>query len=140
MKKIWIIIAVVLILGISFFVGNTSFDSDALWKDAIYKNNTELGKGSNSFVFEVVAGEKTVTFTINSNAETVGEALVENGLISGEEGAYGMYVKVVNGITADYDADKSYWSFCKNGEYMQTGVDRTELKDGEKYEFVYVKE
>ena len=140
MKKVWIILCVVLILGISLFIGNTSFNSDELWEDAVYKDNTELGNGEKSFVLEVVAGEKNVSFEINSDAETVGEALAENGLIAGEEGTYGLYVKVVNGITADYDINKSYWSFCKNGEYMQTGVDKTELKNGDKYEFVYIKE
>ena len=48
-------------------------------------------------------------------------------------------VKVVNGIMADYDVNKSYWSFSKNDEYMQTGVDKTDLTDGEHYELIYTK-
>ena len=47
---------------------------------------------------------------------------------------YGLYIKVVNGITADYDVDQSYWGFSKGGEYMMTGVDGTPFADGEVYE------
>ena len=71
--------------------------------------------------------------------ETVGEALEEHGLVSGEEGPYGLYIKKVNGITADYDIDQSYWSFNKNGEYMMTGADKTEIENGAHYELVYTK-
>jgi len=50
-------------------------------------------------------------FEIHTEKETVGEALVELGLIAGEESEYGLYVKTVNGITADYDKDGVYWRF-----------------------------
>ena len=64
---------------------------------------------------------------------------VSYALIDGDESEYGLYVKKVNGITADYEKDKSYWAFYKDGEYMQTGVDSTEIADGEHYELVYTK-
>ena len=38
--------------------------------------------------------------------------------------------------TADYDADGLYWAFYKSGEYLMTGVDTTEIADGEQYELV----
>jgi len=66
--------------------------------------------------------------------------LIEHGLIDGDEGPYGLYVKVVNGMTADYDVDKSYWSFYINGEYAMTGVDATEITEGTTYQLVYTKE
>ena len=37
---------------------------------------------------------------------------------------------------ADYDADGLYWAFYKSGEYLMTGVDTTEIADGEQYELV----
>ena len=64
---------------------------------------------------------------------------MEHSLLEGDEGPYGLYVKKVNGITADYDVDQSYWGFYKNGEYMMTGIDMTEFADGEHYELVYTK-
>ena len=77
--------------------------------------------------------------TIKSNKQTVGDALKEHNLIDGEMGAYGLYVKSVNGITADYSVDNSFWSFTKSGEYMTTGVDVTQFSDGDKFELVYTK-
>ena len=67
---------------------------------------------STVFTFTVVDKEGSETqFEIHTEKETVGEALVELGLIAGEESEYGLYVKTVNGITADYDKDGVYWRF-----------------------------
>ena len=86
---------------------------------------------------EVVAGESSVTFTIHTDKETVGAALIEHNLIEGDAGAYGLYIKKVNGILADYDVDQSWWGFYKNGEMMMTGVDMTAFEDGDHYELKY---
>lgn len=118
---------------------NKSESNVSLWENAIYNEDTELGTGEKTIALEVVAEERSVTFTINTNSKTLGEALVENNLIQGENGAYGMYVKSVNGITADYDVNQSFWSLCKNGESAQTGVDGVEIFDGEHYELIYTK-
>ena len=64
---------------------------------------------------------------------------MDEGLIEGEDGPYGLYVKKVNGIVADYDVDQSYWAFNINGEYAMTGVDVTDIVDGDTYSFVYTK-
>ena len=98
-----------------------------------------FGSGEKTVVVEVKAGEELVTFTVKTDKDTVGEALLEHGLIAGEEGAYGLYVKVVNGIVADYDVDKSYWAFYVNGEYAMTGVDTTKITQGETYRLEYAK-
>ena len=65
-----------------------------------------------------------------------GEALLDNGLIAGDESDYGLYVKTVNGTTLDYDADKMYWAFYVDGAYAEKGVDATEIVDGATYSFV----
>lgn len=110
-----------------------------LWLDAVYTEDAELGDGAKTLTVKVEAEDKAVTFTIHTDEKTVGAALQSHDLIEGENSAYGMYVKVVNGITADYDVNKAYWSFNKDGEYMQTGVDVTEFADGDSYELVYTK-
>lgn len=131
--------AAMLVMSFTLTACNNQTVSEDIWKNAMYTEDTELGSGSKTIQVEVQAEDKSVTFTVNTDKETVGEALEEYELISGEDGAYGLYVKVVNGITADYDVNKSYWSFSKNGEYMQTGVDKTYLTDGENYELIYTK-
>lgn len=89
-----------------------------------------------SFTFTVVDGDGNETvFDIESDKETVGEALLEQGLIEGEEGQYGLYVKTVNGIIADYETTGTYWAFYINGEYGITGVDATPITEGENYSF-----
>ena len=118
--------------------GNT-VDADGLWENATYRKDTELGKGATTVQLEVKAGEESITFTIKTDKKTLGDALFEHELITGDQSQYGLYIKSVNGIRADYDLDKSYWGFYKNGEYMLTGVDGTEIADGEHYELVYEK-
>ncbi len=95
-----------------------------------------LGEGSTKFAFTVTDQDGNETgFEIHTDKETVGEALLEVGLIEGEESEYGLYVKKVNGITADYDKDGVYWAFYVNGEYAQSGVDSTTITEGETYSF-----
>lgn len=97
---------------------------------------TVLGEGDTVFYVSVTDKEGAETdFEIHTDKETVGEALLDLGLIEGEEGDYGLYVKTVNGITADYDKDGVYWAFYINGEYASTGVDATPIKEGEQYSF-----
>lgn len=112
---------------------------EGLWASATYLKDTTFGEGAKTVTVKVIADGKSVTFTVKTNAETLGDALLAHNLIAGDEGQYGLYVKVVNGITADYDVDQSYWGFSKNGEYMMTGVDGTAIADGETYELTYTK-
>lgn len=112
---------------------------EGLWASATYLKDTTFGEGAKTVTVKVIADGKSVTFTVKTDAETLGDALLSHNLIAGDEGQYGLYVKVVNGITADYDVDQSYWGFSKNGEYMMTGVDGTAIADGETYELTYTK-
>lgn len=130
----------IIVLCFSVFGCNKQDTVTNVWENAIYKEDTEFGKGAKTVMVEVMAEDKSVTFTIHSDKNTLGDALIEHKLIDGEKGAYGLYVKKVNGITADYDINKCYWGINKNGESLMTGVDGVEFKDGEHYEFVYTKQ
>ena len=81
------------------------------------------------------ADGKSVTFTVNTDEETVGAALLKLGVIAGEDSDYGLYVKTVNGETADYEKDGAYWAFYINGEYAMSGVDYTAPEAGTTYGF-----
>ena len=78
---------------------------------------------------------KAVTFTVHTDEETVGDALLKLHVVAGEASSYGLYVKTVNGMTADYDKDGVYWAFYIDGEYAMTGVDATNITDGAQYAF-----
>ena len=95
-----------------------------------------LGEGKTQFAFVVVDKDGNETsFEIHTDKTTVGEALLEVDLIAGETSTYGLYVKTVNGITADYDVDQTYWAFYVNGEYATAGVDSTTIEEGATYSF-----
>ena len=97
---------------------------------------TELGEGKATFHFSVVDKDGNETkFVIHTDKTTVGDALLEHGLIEGDAGDYGLYVKKVNGILADYDVDQTYWAFYINGEYAMSGVDVTDVTEGAAYTF-----
>ena len=110
-----------------------------LWDDALYTESTTLGEGAKTMTLLVEAEEKTVSLTVRSDEETVGAALLALELIDGEESQYGLYVKYVNGILADYDVDQTYWAFYLNGEYQMTGVDTATLADGDTVKLVRTK-
>ena len=113
--------------------------SDPLWDSATYTEDVTLGEGATTIDVEVKAGEKAITVTINTDAENLEDVLLGAGLVEGEEGAYGLYIKKVNGILADYDEDQSYWAIYKDGEYLTTGANETAITSGEHYELVRTK-
>ncbi len=89
---------------------------------------TVKGEGETVFYFIAVGlDKKEACFEIRTNKETVGEALEELGLIEGEEGPYGIYVKTVNGETHDYNEDGKYWAFYINGTSAISGADSTKI-------------
>lgn len=142
MKKV--IRSVVLVVVVLSFVlclasCNEKIDAEGLWENATYRSDKEFGKGEKTVEVEVKVEEQSVTFTIHTDADTLGAALLEHELIAGEDGQFGIYVKSVNGIVADYDVNKSYWGFYQNGEYLMSGVDTTAIVGGEHFEIVYSK-
>lgn len=97
---------------------------------------TIKGEGATVFYFNVVDKDgKETKFEIHTDKTTVGEALLELGLIEGDMGEYGLYVKKVNGITAEYEVDGTYWAFYVGNSYGMTGVDMTEIEPGATYAF-----
>ena len=92
------------------------------------------------------AGEKTITvhvdhlagddatFTYTTDAEFLRDVLEGEGLITGTESQYGMWVTTVDGEIAD-EALQQWWSFDVNGEYAQYGVDDQPIADGDVFDF-----
>lgn len=102
----------------------------------VYEDGSSLGEGSTKFNLTVTDKDGNEThLEIHTDKETVGDSLLELELISGDDSEYGLFVKTVNGITADYDADGVYWAFYVNGEYATSGVDSTPVTAGADYAF-----
>ena len=96
------------------------------------KKTSSAPSAEKEFTFTVthLDGEEK-SFTIKSSKNTVGEALSDEKLISGEDGM----VFTVDGETVKYEDDGKYWAFYINGEYAMTGVDDTEITAGATYSF-----
>ena len=88
-----------------------------------------------AFTLKIVHGDGTeVTKDVTTHKDTLGEALLDEGLIAGEEGAYGLFVKTVDGETVD-DAKEQWWCLTRGGQQVNTGVDSTPVEDGATFEF-----
>lgn len=133
MKKI---LTMLLIMTMAVSVIACGKKEEVSTETSVYEDGAVIGEGSKSFEFTVVnmAGEEA-TFEVKTDEDTVGAALLENNVIAGEDGDYGLYVKTVNGETVDYDKDGKYWAFYINGEYGMTGVDATDIVEGDSYAF-----
>ena len=90
--------------------------------------------GSKSVAVEVVFTDGTKkTHTLHTDEEYLRGALEEAKLVSGTESAMGLFVKTVDGVTAD-DSQQQWWCFTKSGETVMTGVDVTPIADGDHFE------
>lgn len=138
-KALSLILCIVLIVAMALFTTACNGNANNAVQESSVVTMTEgavLGEGSKQFDFTVVDKEgNEVSCEIHTDETTVGAALLDLGLIEGEEGQYGLYVKKVNGITADFDVDGTYWAFYVDGEYAMSGVDTTDIVEGSSYAF-----
>ena len=81
---------------------------DPIWKNATYKEDVTVGEGKTEVKIKVTAEEKSVVITLKTDEKMLEDALLKENLIAGDESEYGLYIKTVNGIIADYDADQTY--------------------------------
>lgn len=110
-------------------VTDTSDDSSAA---------SDSEKAEITITVQVKGSDGNVTdFVIKTDEEFLRGALEQENLVEGDESEFGLYVKVVNGEKADYDADGAYWAFYKGDEYLMTGVDTTPIADGDLFRIEY---
>ena len=142
MKKI---ISMLLCLTLVLSLGSLAFaqETEQLWDEnhetILLENGAVYGEGEKTLSFAVDCLHETAAVTVKTDAATVGEALTELSIIAGEDSEWGLYVKTINGITANYDEDGTYWAFYIDGEYAMTGVDATEIAEDTVYSFAISK-
>lgn len=78
--------------------------------------------------------EKTFNYTTKSK-ENLGPVLVAEGLIVESESA-GMY-NTVDGVTADWNVDQTYWAFYVGDEMAMFGMNDAEIHDGDTFKLVH---
>ena len=130
----------VLITAMALTLGSCGKNETTGTSDTALSDETvgavNIGEGKHEFHFYVRSDENhSKLYIVRTDKTTVGEALLELGLIDGDDGEFGLYVKEVDGITADYETDGTYWAFYVNGEYAVTGAEKTDIVDGADYMF-----
>ena len=96
----------------------------------------EATEGGKTFTLTVVHSDgKTKDFTISTDREFLADALLDENLIV-ESDSPGMYI-TVDGETADYSVNQSYWGFFIGEDYAMEGMNTTAITDGAVYKLVY---
>ena len=110
----------------------------ALLLGVYFTTRPSTTEGQKAFTVTVVHADGAAKdFSYETDKEYVGEVLMEDGLISGDQGDYGLYIKEVDGERAVYEEDNAYWSFYIGEEYATQGIDLTPVEDGAAYKLVY---
>ena len=94
---------------------------------------------------DTAQGGKTVTvtvihkdgsekvFTLSTDLEYLGPALVEGKVVEDNQSDYGLYILTADGETAD-EANQEWWCLTKGGAEVTLGADQQPISDGECYE------
>ena len=123
-KKLWIAVAaLVVVVGVLLAV--------------FFATRPDTQEGIKSFTVTVVHADGTSKdFSYKSDQEYLGAVLLAEGLITGEEGPYGLTVITVDGESAP-DWNVAYWSLYEGEDYAMQGIDTTPITDGAVYKLVY---
>ena len=76
-------------------------------------------------------------FEVETDALYLGEVLLEEGIVEGEMGPYGLMISAADGEVADWNVDQSYWAIFIGEEYATTGADGIPVFGGDVYKLVY---
>lgn len=110
----------------------------ALFLGVYLLTRPETAAGDKHITVQVVHGDGSEkNFAYDTDAEYLGEVLLAEGLIAGDEGEYGLYITSVDGEEAIYETDGSYWALYEGEDYAQQGADQTPIQDGGEYSLVY---
>ena len=92
-------------------------------------------EGAKSVTIEFVDDKgESKEYSVKTDALYLADAMTEAGITYEAEGTY---VNTINGITADYDKDMSYWGFYLNGEYCNYGIFEQPVADGDSFKIEY---
>lgn len=93
--------------------------------------------GKHAFIFKAMHKDGTEkTYGVRTDKETIGDALVEAGLLGGREESTGYVVYTIDGVKHDHNTEGFYWVLYINGELAEVDVMKTVIEDGATYEFI----
>ena len=98
---------------------------------------------------DTAAGAKAVTVTVvhadgsvkditcHTDEEYLDKALMNDGLIAGEDGPYGLTLITVDGEDAVWDTDNAYWCIYIGEEMATVGISQIPVYDGSVFKLEY---
>ena len=99
-----------------------------------HANKPETTAGEKEINIIVTHADKTEnTFTYQTDAEYLVDVLLENKLVDGEMGSYGLFITTVDNETVD-ESKQQWWCITKGGEQVNTGADALPVADGDQFE------
>ena len=137
MKKLQKLIAMIALVAavLALFTGCVEEATQKL-KDEITGNQTQEGEKTITVAVTYADG-KTKFFTYTTSEMYLGPVLRAEGLVTGHYDGDSFFVDAVDGLTADYSENESWWKLLDNGEQTMVGIDEIALKDGGKYQLQY---
>ena len=98
---------------------------------------------------ETTAGSKTITvtvvhkdgsekvFTCATDAEYLGQVLVNENIVVGSYGEFGLYFDTADGEKADWNVDNGWWQVFIGEEAAMIGSDQIPVANGNTFKLVY---
>lgn len=124
-RKLVVILAAVLVVVVAAFAV------------IMITQKPETDKGAKDICVTVVYEDKSEKeFEINTDAEYLGEALLEEKLVTAQEYESGFYT-YIDGVRADYTADGAWWCVTKDGEDVMVGMNELPIADGDNFEITH---
>ncbi len=115
-----ILVAIIAVFGALLVIGKPDFQ-----------------KGEKDINVTIVYEDKSEKkFEISTDAENLGQALFEKGLVTEEEYKAGYY-QHIDGVRADYTLDKAWWCVTKGGEMTTAGANDLPIADGDSFEITH---
>ena len=133
MKKTLILsLSLVMLLAVAVFTGCSDgpgqYDGDGI----------DIGEGAITFRFEMTDQDGEVTaWNVSTDQTMLGDALLEVGLIRGEESAHGLMVSHVYDVRADWNLDNAWWALYIDETRSDYGVSSLEIDSEATYAFVF---
>ena len=98
----------------------------------------ETEVGSKAYAVTVIHkdGSEKV-FEYRTDEEYLAGALLEEGLVAGDNTQYGLTIITVDGEAAVWEKDNAYWAIWIGEEMAMTGASETPVYDGSSFKLEY---
>ncbi len=110
----------------------------AIFAGIYFATRPQTQQGGKHITVTVVHKDGTSKdFTYTTEEEYLGPVLLAEGLASGDQGEFGLFITTVDGEKADWSLDGGYWALYVGKEMAMQGADATPITDGGLYKLVY---